>query len=157
MCNIAQIVNVLQSMILTDQKGTGHMVLTPTYHVFEMYKGFQEATWVPLDLQCGNTSASNGNSIAMVSASAAKKKDGSMIVALSNVMLDKSQEVNLKLDGFAAKSVTGRILNSKNITDYNDFEHTNVVAPKEVKDVKVKKDGISVKMPPQSIIVLNIK
>ena len=157
MCNIAQVVNVLQSMILTDQKGTGHMVLTPTYHVFEMYKGFQEATWLPLDLQCENTKASNGNNVAKVSASAAKMKDGGLIVALSNVMLDQAQEVSINLDGFSAKSVTGRILNSKNITDYNDFEHTNVVAPKEMKDLKVKKNALTVKMPAQSIIVLNIK
>ena len=157
MCNIAQVVNVLQSMILTDQKGTGHMVLTPTYHVFEMYKGFQEATWLPLDLQCENTKASNGNNVAKVSASAAKMKDGSLIVALSNVMLDQPQEVTINIDGFSAKTVTGRILNSKNITDYNDFEHSNVVTPKEMKDLKVKKNALTVKMPAQSIIVLNIK
>ena len=51
MTNIAQVVNVLQSMILTDQEGTGHMVLTPTYHVFEMYTPFQEATYLPVDLE----------------------------------------------------------------------------------------------------------
>ena len=157
MCNIAQVVNVLQSMILTDQKGTGHMVLTPTYHVFEMYKGFQEVTWLPSDLKCDNTKASNGNNVAKVSASAAKMKDGSLIVALSNVMLDQPQAIALNLDGFDAKNVTGRILTSKNITDYNDFEHLSTVSPKEFKEMKVKKNAITVRMPAQSIVVLNIK
>ena len=66
MANIAQVVNVLQSMILTDTKGTGHMVLTPTYHVFSMYKGFQEATFLPFDLSCDSVEASNGRKVPMV-------------------------------------------------------------------------------------------
>ena len=60
MTNIAQVVNVLQSMILTDQEGTGHMVLTPTYHVFEMYTPFQEATYLPLDLESEVKAVSRG-------------------------------------------------------------------------------------------------
>lgn len=51
MANIAQVVNVLQSMILTDTVGTGHMVLTPTYYVFKMYRGFQDATHLPIDVK----------------------------------------------------------------------------------------------------------
>ena len=60
MTNIAQVVNVLQSMILTDQEGKGHMVLTPTYHVFEMYTPFQEATYLPLDLESEVKAVSRG-------------------------------------------------------------------------------------------------
>ncbi len=157
MANIAQVVNVLQSMILTDQKGTGHMVLTPTYHIFEMYKGFQEATYLPLDLQCGSTTASNGNNIPMVSASAAKTTDGSIIVALANVMLDQTQEVKLNFDGAKVKDLSGRILTSKKIEDYNDFEHPNRIQPVPFKDAKLKKGEVTVKLPTKSIVVLNIK
>ena len=145
MANIAQVVNVLQSMILTDQEGTGHMVLTPTYHVFQMYTPFQEATYLPLDCP-------------MLSASAAKTQDGSIVFALTNVSLDKAQTVEVNIDGFNAKKVSGRILTSKNAADFNDFQNPNKVAPAEFKDAKLSKKGVlTVKIPAKSIIVLNIK
>ena len=82
MANIAQIVNVLQSMILTDQKGTGHMVLTPTYHVFEMYKGFQEATYLPMDVNVDSMKVRDNRIVPLVNTSAAKQTDGSIIISL---------------------------------------------------------------------------
>lgn len=163
MCNIAQVVNVLQSMILTDQKGTGHMVLTPTYHVFEMYKGFQEATYLPMDVKCdtiqvrGDNHARDGRKVPVLSTSAAKQTDGSYIISLANVSLDKAQDVSIDLQGATAKAVTGRILTSKKVTDYNDFEHPNVVAPADFKDAKLKKGKLTVKVPAKSIVVLNVK
>jgi len=156
MANIAQVVNVLQSMILTDQKGTGHMVLTPTYHVFSLYKDFQEATHLPIDLTCDKTTASNGKDVPKVSASAAKTADGTIVIALDNVMLDKSQTINIDLDGYKAKKVGGQILTSKNITDFNDFDHPTVIQPKEFKDAKLKKGKLEVKLPPMSVVVLKV-
>ena len=164
MANIAQVVNVLQSMILTDTKGTGHMVLTPTYHVFNMYKDFQEATYLPMDVKCdsmdvrGDSHAKDGRKIPLVSTSAAKKADGTIVVSLANVSLDKAQEVEFKLDGAAApKAVNGQILTCKKVTDYNDFEHPEVVKPAVFKDAKVKKNTLKVKIPAKSIVVLKIK
>ena len=142
MANIAQVVNVLQSMILTDTKGTGHMALTPTYHVFSMYKPFQEATYLPLDLQCDtmlvrhemrkemNADDARGHrSLPLVSASAARIKSGELIVSLVNVSLDKAQEIELALEGTGMKSITGQILCTSDIKDYNDFEHPDRVKP----------------------------
>lgn len=164
MANIAQVVNVLQSMILTDTKGTGHMVLTPTYHVFNMYKGFQDATYLPMDVKCdsmevrGDSHAKDGRKIPMVSTSAAKKADGTVVVSLANVSLDKAQEVELNLDGMKApKAVTGQMLSCKSIADYNDFEHPDVVKPTAFKDAKLKKNVLKVKVPAKSIAVLEIK
>ena len=171
MANIAQVVNVLQSMILTDQEGTGHMVLTPTYHVFEMYTPFQEATYLPVDLKTEimpvskayfkekeNAQDAGYRPCPLISASAAKTQDGSIILALTNVSLDKEQTVSVSLDGFKAKSVSGRILTSKKADDYNDFEHPNRVAPTAFTDAKLAKDGtLSVKMPAHSIVVLSMK
>jgi alpha-N-arabinofuranosidase len=166
MANIAQIVNVLQSMILTDQKDGGHMVLTPTYHVFKMYVPFQEATYLPLDLKCEEMKVQHdwkksiaekgSRTLPLISASAAKTKDGSIVVSLANVSLDKAQEISINLEGVQAKSVSGQILTSKKVTDYNDFEHPDVVAPKEFKDAKLKKGQLTVKLPAKSIVVLNI-
>ncbi len=163
MANIAQVVNVLQSMILTDQEGTGHMVLTPTYHVFEMYKGFMEAQYLPVTVQSatikarGDKHARDGREVALVQASAAKKTDGSVILSLTNISLDEEQEVTINLEGINAKTATGRILTSKHVADFNNFENPNVVAPKEFKDAKVKKNVLTVKLPAKSIVVLDVK
>lgn len=163
MANIAQVVNVLQSMILTDTKGTGHMVLTPTYHVFEMYKGFMGATSLPLTLTCdsmdvrGDSHAKDGRRIPLVSASAAKQADGSLIISLANVSLDKNQDVEIALGNNAPKAVSGRILSCKSIADYNDFDHPNVVAPQEFKEAKLKKGTIKMQIPAKSIVVINVK
>ena len=154
MANIAQVVNVLQSMILTNDKG---MVLTPTYHVFEMYKGFQEATYLPTDIKTDSMTVRDGRTIPTVSISAAREKDGKIILSLINVNLDKAQELNINLDGSNAKTVSGRILTSKNMTDYNDFDTPNVVAPVTFNSAKVTKGGLKVKLPAKSIVVLELK
>ncbi len=170
MANIAQIVNVLQSMILTDTKGTGHMVLTPTYHVFNMYKPFQEATYLPLDLKCDemrvrhemrkemDVNKKDGfRRLPLVSASAAKTADGSIVISLTNVALNKAQEIEVDLEGVNAKSVTGQILTSKSEKDFNDFENPNRVQPVAFKDAKLKKGAITVTLPAKSIVILNVK
>lgn len=97
MANIAQVVNVLQSMILTDTIGKGHMVLTPTYHVFHMYRPFQDATYLPADVHTDSMTVEGGHMASMVdgkipdvSVSTAKAKDGSIVVALANTSLDKA-------------------------------------------------------------------
>ena len=170
MANIAQIVNVLQSMILTDQEGTGHMVLTPTYHVFQMYTPFQEATYVPVDLQSDVVAVSKAyfkekegakdagyRPCPLLSASAAKTKDGSLVLAITNVSLDKDQTIDFQLAGYTAKQVSGRILTSKNVADFNDFQHPDIVSPKAFKDAKLKNGTLTVAVPAKSIVVLNIK
>lgn len=163
MANIAQVVNVLQSMILTDQKDGGHMVLTPTYHVFEMYKGFQEATYLPMDITCdtltvrGDKRAKDGRKVPVLSTSAAKQTDGNIIISLANVSLADAQEVSINISGFDAKSVSGRILTSGNITDYNDFDSPDVVVPAVFKDGKVKGGNLTATIPAKSIVVLVIE
>ena len=157
MANIAQVVNVLQSMILTDTKGNGHMVLTPTYYVFKMYKPFQNATSLPSDVQCSSHSFEKGLPIANLQSSSAKTTDGTIIVSLANIDLQKGQEVALALDGYNANSVCGEILTAKNITDYNDFNHTETIKSENFTGAKIKKNQIMVKIPATSIVVLKIK
>ncbi len=170
MANIAQVVNVLQSMILTDTKGTGHMVLTPTYHVFEMYKPFQDATFLPFDLSCekrkvrhdmnkemDESTAEGFRILPLVSASAAKTADGTVVISLANVSLDKKKEVEINIDDLKAKNVSGRILTSKNVADYNDFDNPSRVKPEPFKDAKLKKGKLTVNLPTKSIVVLELK
>ena len=170
MANIAQVVNVLQSMILTDQVGTGHMVLTPTYHVFQMYTPFMEATYLPVDLKSetikvrheyftamDETKADGYRTLPLLSASAAKTKEGTLVLSLTNVSLDKEQELSVNIEGFKASSVGGKILTAPSVADYNDFDHPERVAPRPFKDAKLKKGTLSVKLPAKSIIVLELK
>jgi alpha-N-arabinofuranosidase len=157
-------------MILTDQEGTGHMVLTPTYHVFEMYTPFQEATFLPIDLEMETIQVSKAyfkekegakdagyRPCPLLSASAAKTNDGSLILAVTNVSLDTDKTIDVKIDGYQAKTVTGRILTSKKADDYNDFQHPDVVAPKQYKDAKLKNGVLTMKVPAKSVVVLSIK
>ncbi|MCD8166112.1 MAG: alpha-N-arabinofuranosidase [Bacteroides sp.] len=154
MTNIAQIVNVLQSMILTRDT---EMVLTPTYHVFEMYKVHQDATHLPLQLICDVGKARDGREVPMVSASASKAENGKIHITLANVDLKNNQQVNLSLDNVKVKSVNGRILTTKNITDHNTFENPDVVKPVAFSGAKVNKGSLDINLPACSIVVLEVQ
>ena len=157
MANIAQVVNVLQSMILTDMRDNGHMVLTPTYHVFRMYQPFQDATALPLEISCDSIKVRENQTIPTIFSSAAKTKDNSIVVSLANISLDKSQDIDIVSDLSTINNITGEILKCKNISDYNDFEHPQTITPHVFKDMKIKKNIIKIKIPAKSIVVLNIK
>ncbi len=164
MANIAQVVNVLQSMILTDTKGSGHMVLTPTYHVFKMYRGFQDATYLPIDIKVDSMTVTGNKmyratdyKVPAVSVSAARKTDGGIIVSIVNPSLDKAQEVELSFAGANLKTVTGTILTSKNIGDYNDFEHPETVKETPCNIASIKRNSVKAKIPAKAIVVLNLK
>lgn len=152
MANIAQIANVLQSMVLTrDDK----MALTPTYHVFEMYKVHHDAVNLPLDIIVDKKEI-RGRMIDMLSVSASKKDD-IMYVTIANIDLEKDCDIELNFAGTKMKSVTGRILTSPNIADHNTFENPDRVKPAEFKGAKINQDKLNVALPAKSIIVLEIK
>ena len=149
MANIAQIVNVLQSMILTKDK---EMVLTPTYYVFKMYKVHQNATYLPIDLTCEKINVRDNRTVPMVSATASKNKDGVIHISLSNVDADEAQEITINLGETKAKKAIGEIL-----TAYNSFEKPNIVKPAPFKEVKINKGTMKVKLPAKSIVTLELQ
>ena len=154
MTNIAQIANVLQSMILTkDDK----MILTPTYHVFEMYNVHQNATYLPLDLQCNRMIVRDDRIVPLVSATASRNQEGVIHISLSNVSLDETEDITINLGDVKVGTVTGRILTADKIDAYNTFDQPDIVSPKNFKDAKITKDGLLVKMPAKSIVVLEVK
>ena len=154
MTNIAQIVNVLQSMILTKDKD---MVLTPTYYVFKMYKVHQDATYLPLDLTCDKMNVRDNRTVPMVSATASKDKNVVIHISLSNVDADNAQEITVNLPDVNAKKAIGEILTSANLTDYNSFEKPNIVKPASFKEVKINKGIMKVKLPAKSIVTLELQ
>ena len=153
MANIAQVVNVLQATILTRGK---EMVLTPTYHVFKMYKPHMDATYIPATIKCEEIQATADKKIPSVSLTASRK-DGQVTVCLTNISADKVQTVEVDLGAAASKVVEGTILNAKNINDHNDFGKATLVAPAAYKDAKIKNGKLSVKLTAHSIVALTLK
>lgn len=153
MANIAQIVNVLQSMILTKGKD---MVLTPSYYVFDMYKVHQDATFLPLDLACNKVVVRDNRIVPLVSATASKNKEGVIHLSLSNVDADNAQEITINLPGVKTTKASGKILTSPNLTDHNTFEKPNNVKLEPFKEVKVTKGTLKVTLPAKSIVTLEL-
>lgn len=151
--NIAQMVNVLQSIILTkDEK----MVLTPTYYVYELYKVHQEATMLPVSLTSEKYKL-DGKSMDAISASASRDDSGKTHITLTNVDLHNAQTISCELLGVAGKTVVGKILTSGKITDYNTFDAPNMVGIREFKGAKLNKEVLTVTIPAKSVIMLEIK
>jgi alpha-N-arabinofuranosidase len=154
MTNIAQIANVLQSMILT--KGD-KMVLTPTYHVFRMYNVHQDATFIPLGIDCTTRDVRDNRQVPTISATASRDANGLVHISMANIDLNEDAEISIDLGSIKAKTVTGTILTSANISDYNTFENPDHVAPTTFSGSKLSKGTLKVKMPAKSIVTLELQ
>ena len=146
MTNIAQMVNVLQAMILTDGPD---MVLTPTYHVFEMYRPFQGATALPVDYTSPDYSEGE-YTIPAISLTAAETADGDLIVALVNADPDEAHSMDLSATG--ASALTGRILTGDAMDAHNTFAEPDVVKPAPF-SAEAKRGSLIVELPPRSVVV----
>ena len=153
MANIAQMVNVLQAMILTDNE---KMLLTPTYHVFEMYKVHQDATFLPVNLQSPEYRRGD-QSLPAVDATASRNKDGIVHLSLVNTDPNHQLPVVCKLASLTAKSVNGRILTADTVQAHNTFDQTDVVHPVAFTDFKLDGDTLTVQMPSKSVAVLELQ
>lgn len=153
MANLAQCVNVLQAVILTKEE---KMILTPTYHVMEMYNVHQDALMLPLTVT-GNDYSLGGKSLKAVSASASRDKSGIVHISLVNIDAHNGQEINIDLGNLPAKSVTGRILRSDHLQDHNSFDNPRKIVPAKFDNVTLTGSSLSVKIPPFSVVVLEVK
>ncbi|WP_161890462.1 alpha-N-arabinofuranosidase [Pontibacter russatus] len=153
MANLAQAINVLQAVILTDEE---KMLLTPTYHVMEMYNVHQDAAWLPLTIKSESYAVGDAK-LPAISGSASKDKNGLTHISLVNIDAKKAQEVSINIDGAKYKNVTGRVLTSKKLQDYNTFEKPDAIKPENFKGAKLKGDDLTVKLPPFSVVVLELK
>jgi len=153
MANIAQVVNVLQAMILTDGP---KMVLTPSYYVFNMYKVHMGATNLPIEIQCDSL-VSGDKKFASVSASASKDSKGTIHITLANIDPDKEQKIEIDLANVKITKVSGTILTAKTIQSYNTFDNPNEVAPAAFKGAKTTKKGLAFSVPAKAIISIEIQ
>ena len=154
MANIAQMINVLQAMILTDG---ADMILTPTYHVFEMYKVHQDAQKLAVDLNVDELK-SGEDTFPKISVSASKDKDGNINISLCNMDKDAGADLSLNLRGLVDPiQVSGRVLTADEMNTRNTFENPNDVEPVAFNDFNVDGYDLDVSLPSKSVTVLKIE
>jgi alpha-N-arabinofuranosidase len=153
MANIAQMVNVLQAMILTNKD---KMIVTPTYHVFEMYKAHQGATLIPVDLTAPQYSLA-GTSIPSLHASASRDRAGKLHISIVNLDPNRSAQVSTRILGAAVSNITGRVLTAATINTINTFEKPDALGPVTFTDFKVQGDHVRVNLPSKSVVMLELQ
>ena len=150
--NIAQMINVLQAMIMTDKE---KMVLTPTYYVFKMYVPFQDSTFVPVTFNSG-TYTHGDVSLPRTDVIAAKGKDGKLWVEITNLDPNETVEVELNLVGTSAKAASGETLTAPKVDSINTFDAPNTVVPKPI-SAKAQGGKLTLKLEPKSVSVISIE
>jgi len=152
MANLAQTVNVLQALILTEKD---KMLLTPTYWVFDMYKIHQEANLLPVKFTSPNYVVNN-KSLSAVNISASKDKNG--VVHLTMVNLDAKNNIPVKLnfEDLNWNKAVGTILTSAKFTDYNSFDQPNKIKPASFNGASKNGDQLQLTLPPLSVVSITL-
>ena len=153
MANIAQTVNVLQAMILTQGD---RMILTPTYHVFELYTVHHDATLLPISLQEGQYSY-EGETIPAVSASASRDQAGKVHITLTNLDPNQPRTVTTEIRGANLTRVQGRILTAPEMNAHNTFEQPDAVRPADFSGAQFAGETLTVVLPAKSIVALELE
>ncbi|MBK5720953.1 alpha-N-arabinofuranosidase [Dysgonomonas sp. Marseille-P4677] len=152
--NIAQLVNVLQALFITEGD---KMLLTPTYHVFDMYKVHQDATMLPIDIISPSYSRL-GKEIKSVSASASKDSDGKIHISFVNIDPNQSIDITCNIKDLKnTNSVSGNIITAPGTSYHNTFAKPNEVVLKDFKEAKIKDGTLTLKMPAKSLVTIEIK
>ena len=152
MTNIAQMVNVLQAMIMTQGP---KMVLTPTYHVYKLYVPFQDATFLPVTFNAG-TYTFDKIVLPKVDAIAARGTDGKVWLSLSNLDPRSAADVTVAIPGVTANRATGEVLTAASFNTVNTYEAPDAVAPKPYS--AVARDGkLTLNLPPHSVTVVRLE
>lgn len=152
MANIAQTVNVLQALIFTEGD---QMVLTPTYHIYDMYKVHHDATLLPQTLKTPDYSFGS-ESLPAISASASMDKEGRVHLSLVNIDPGKEVAIEVEIRGKESGKVTGQVLGSRQMDSHNSFSKADEVVPEEFHGAKFRKGKLELTMPAHSVVVLQL-
>ncbi len=150
MANLAQIVNVLQAVILTEGE---KILLTPTYHVMEMFNVHHDALMLPLTVISTDYTLGK-EKLKAINSSASVDKNGVTHISLVNIDPNKEQTISINVTGASYKTVSGRILKSARMQDYNSFENPEKIKPVNYDGTKLAGNRITLKLPPASVVVL---
>ncbi len=153
MANLAQTINVLQALILTDKE---KMLLTPTYHVFDLFKVHQDAQLLSVKFSSPDYAVGN-EKIPAINASASKDSAGTIHISFVNLYPGKSVVINTLLpEAGSGKTVSGQVLSAASYTDYNSFDQPGKVKPQLFTGFKQENGQLSVTLPPLSVVVLSL-
>ena len=151
MANIAQMINVLQAMIMTEKE---KMVLTPTYYIYKMLVPFQDATFVPVTFNAG-TYVHGSITLPRVDAIAAKDRSGKLWLEITNLDPNQPVEIEATVVGAKAKAAAGETLTAPKVDSVNTFEAPNTVVPEAI-SVKLEGGKIGLNLPPKSVTVVSV-
>jgi alpha-N-arabinofuranosidase len=150
--NLAQMVNVLQSVILTkDDK----MVLTPTYHIFRMFRVHQNAWLIKTDLKCEDYTYAD-KKIPSLSASASIDNEGRIHISVANLYPEKTIQLSCPVIGKTFNKVTAEILTAEKMNSFNSFDDPNRVEPAVFSGFTYKNGILSAGIPSKSVIVFEL-
>jgi alpha-N-arabinofuranosidase len=153
MTNIAQMVNVLQAMIITDKE---KMLLTPTYHAYKMYIPFQDATSLPVAVDNDVAYSSNGKGVPGISATAARAKDGKVYIALVNTHPTRASDVTLNVAGLTVGGVAGQVLTADAMDAHNTFEQPQAIKPAPF-SARAQDGKLTIKVPAKAVMVFAVE
>jgi len=153
MANLAQTVNVLQALILTDKE---KMIVTPTYHVFDMYQVHQDAVLLPVEEHSAPYRLGE-EELAGLSVSASRAADGTIHVSLCNLDPKQLAPVDIDLKGAKPTSVSGRVLTAEVMNAHNTFAAPDAIFPIPFDAVRLQAGRVTAVLPPKSVVVLAIK
>jgi alpha-N-arabinofuranosidase len=132
------------------------MILTPTYYVMEMYKVHQDAKLIPIKYD-SPLYRYNGKAIPALSVSASKDSNGLVHISMVNVDAKKENKIEIDLNELGVKNVSGKILTSKKLQDYNSFDNPTKIQSVDYKGFKIKQGKLTVTIPPFSVIMIEGK
>jgi alpha-N-arabinofuranosidase len=152
MANLAQIINVLQAVILTSEE---KMVLTPTYYVFDMYKVHQDALWIPIKIESSDYVV-GAEKLPAVNASASLDSQGKVHISLCNINPHLAEKISCELINYKVENISGQVLTAVQMNACNTFEQPAVVVPQKFSAFKLIAGGIEVTAPAKSVVVLEL-
>lgn len=152
MANIAQTINVLQALIFTEGD---KMVLTPTYHIYDMYQVHHDATLLPQSLESPDY-VKGSASLPAISASASMDEEGLIHLSLVNIDPKQSHQMEIELKGLSSAKVKGQLLSSVKMDSHNSFTKPAEVVPVEFEGARFKKGKLEVSIPAHSVVVLQL-
>ena len=149
MANLAQLVNVLQSLILTEGP---RMLLTPTYYVFKLFMHHQENELLLSEMK----TTAQGDGIPALQASASVAPDGMIHLTIVNPGLDEAQPLHVDLSGHPSEQVSGEILTGA-MDAHNTFDQPDTVHNAPFAGCTITDSGLDVTLPPVSVVHLAVR
>ncbi|MCD7834178.1 MAG: alpha-N-arabinofuranosidase [Lachnospiraceae bacterium] len=153
MANIAQMVNVLQSVILTDG---AQMLKTPTWYVFRMYRDHQDATLVESSIETEQIGSEKEVQVPNLTESVSIASDGTLHITVTNLSVEQAYEIDAEIGGKKVREVTGEMVTG-DMQDKNTFENPDAVKITEMDGIQITESGLKFTIPACSVAHLTVR